>query len=77
MAFALTVICVSLMLGIVISFLYFVPLTLYSIPYILWLGSQNNKGMYRNISVQESTWHNVKNATKVYLSFITGRKPQL
>ncbi len=77
MELALTVICVSLILGIVISFLYFVPLTLYSIPYILWLGSQNTKGMYRNISVQESTWNNVKNATKVYLSFITGRKPQL
>lgn len=77
MELALTVICVSLILGIVISFLYFVPLTLYSIPYILWLGFQNTKGMYRNISVQESTWNNVKNATKVYLSFITGRKPQL
>lgn len=77
MELALTVICVSLILGIVISFLYFVPLTLYSIPYILWLGSQNTKGMYQNISVQESTWNNVKNATKVYLSFITGRKPQL
>lgn len=77
MEFALTVICVSFILGIVISFLYFVPLTLYSIPYILWLGSQSTKGMYQDISVQKSTWSNVKNATKVYLSFIIGRKPQL
>ncbi len=77
MEFALTVICVSLILGIAISFLYFVPLTLYSIPYILWLGFQNTKGTYQDISVQKSTWDNVKNATKLYLSFITRRKPQL
>lgn len=77
MEFALAVVCISLMLGAIVSFLYWIPLTVYLIPYTLWLGFQNTKGMYEDISVQESMLHNVKNATKVYFSFITGRKPLL
>lgn len=74
---AFTVFCFAFVLGVLLSFLYYVPLTLYSIPYILWIGYQNTKGMYQNISVQEGVWKNCKNATKVYISFFTGKKPEL
>lgn len=39
-----TVLIASLAIGFAVSIIIFVPLTLYIIPYCLWLGVQNTKG---------------------------------
>ena len=44
-----TVLIASLAIGFAVSIIIFVPLTLYIIPYCLWLGVQNTKGKYRHL----------------------------
>ncbi len=75
MEFALTVLCFSLMCGAALS-LCMIPLFLYTVPYILWLGSQRTRGRYQNVPA-EGLLKNIRNATRVYLSFLTGKKPAL
>lgn len=77
MALAFHVLCFSFFAGIVLSFLYYVPTTLYTVPYILWLGFQHNKGQYKDIDAGRGIWKDVWDATKVYAAWTTRRKPVL
>lgn len=52
-----------------------IPLTVYSVPYALWLGSQQQKGKYSHIKI--NSFRFVIDATKVYKSWITHTKPQI
>lgn len=64
----------ALCLGAIVSVLVFVPLTLYVIPYCLWVGSQNTRGKQLD-KKKESVFRSTKNATKLYKAWITRREP--
>lgn len=64
----------ALCVGAVISLLIYVPLTLYVIPYALWIGFQNNKGKQLD-KKKESVFRSAKNATKLYKAWILRREP--
>lgn len=69
------ILIVALASGVVLSILVFVPLTLYVLPYSIWLGAQQQKGMYIEQDVKQNgliRW--VRNATKVYKHWITGKE---
>ena len=63
--------------GAVIFFVIIVPLFVYTLPYAAWLGwNQGTKGIPRkqpSDKLPPFKWlsHNVKNATKLYRSWIT------
>ena len=64
----------SLCASAVLAFIIFVPLGIYSIPYALWVGSQNCAGRHLD-KKDEPLSKNVKNATKLYKSWILRKKP--
>jgi len=70
----LKVLVFALCAGAVISVLVFVPLTLYVIPYTLWIGFQNNKGKQLD-KKKEPVFRAVRNATKLYKAKLTGHEP--
>lgn len=70
----LTVLTASLAAGFIVSFLVFVPLSIYIIPYCLWLGFQNNKGHYRHLK-HSNFFHYVRNATRLYGSWLCRKAP--
>ena len=77
MDLAWIVLCISFFIGIVVCILFYVPTTLYVIPYILWLSSQRLKGEYKEITCNQGVFRDVRNATAVYLSVFTRKKPDL
>jgi len=77
MTLAYHVLCFTFFVGIVFCILFYVPTTLYTIPYILWLGFQHNKGQYKDIDVGRGMWKDVSDATKVYAAWVSRRKPIL
>ncbi len=70
----LKVLVFALCAGAVIAVLVFVPLTLYVIPYTLWIGFQNNKGKQLD-KKKEPVFRAVRNATKLYKAKLTGHEP--
>lgn len=72
--FALKLIAFALCAGAVISFIIFVPLTIYVIPYCLWVGSQNCVGKHKD-KKKESVFRSARNATILYKSWITRKEP--
>lgn len=64
----------ALCVGVVISLLIYLPLTLYVIPYALWIGFQNNKGKQLN-KKKECVFRSAKNATKLYKAWILRQEP--
>jgi hypothetical protein len=70
----LKVLVFALCAGAIISVLVFVPLTLYVIPYTLWVGSQNTKGKQLD-KKKEPVFQAVRNATKLYKAKLTGHEP--
>ena len=68
-----TVLIASLAIGFAVSIIIFVPLTLYIIPYCLWLGVQNTKGKYRHL--QDGNFRMARNATRLYGSWICHKAP--
>ena len=75
--FAVTfkILCVSLALGFAVSIIFFVPLTIYVIPYLLWVGTQNTKGKYRELSDVTNCFKVARNATALYKSWILHSTP--
>ncbi|MBU5312218.1 hypothetical protein KQI38_09280 [Tissierella carlieri] len=72
--FAFKIIIFALCAGVVISILVFVPLTLYVIPYCLWIGHQQTMGKHKD-KKKEGAFKTVKHATILYKSWITRKKP--
>ena len=68
------VIIVSLAVGVAVSIVVFVPLTIYIIPFCLWVGFQNNKGKYQNLK-EGSCFRMARNATSLYKSWIFHKAP--
>lgn len=75
-AVVIHVLLFALCAGVVISVVILVPTAIYSIPYCLWLGFQMTKGKYKD-KKNDSIFKTAKNATKVYFSWITRKKPAL
>ena len=69
-----TVLIASLAIGFAVSIIIFVPLTLYIIPYCLWLGVQNTKGKYRHLQ-DGNCFRMARNATRLYGSWICHKAP--
>lgn len=57
-----------------IAVLVFVPACIYTIPYALWMGSENTKGKQLD-KKNAPFWTSVKNATKLYKAWITRQEP--
>lgn len=70
----LKVVMFALCAGAAVAVLIFVPLTLYVVPYTLWIGFQNNKGNQLD-KKKESIFQTVRNATKLYKAKLTGKEP--
>lgn len=60
--------------GVVLSVLFFVPLTIYVIPYCLWIGSQNLVGKHLD-KKKEGVLKSTKHATILYKSWILRKEP--
>ena len=70
------VIVFALCAGVAISALIFIPLTIYIIPYCLWVGFQNNRGKHKDkLTKGEKLSKTAKDATKLYKAWITRREP--
>lgn len=74
--FAIKIVIFALCAGAVISFIIFVPLAIYCIPYCLWVGFQNNKGKCLDRK-KEGVAKTAKHATILYSNWIRGKKPSL
>lgn len=72
--FAFKILIIGLCVGAIISVLVFVPLSIYIIPYALWMGNQHSLGRHLD-KKQEKFWSIVRNATKLYASWISRKKP--
>ena len=70
----INVLVFALCVGAVISVLVYVPLTLYVIPYALWVGSQNTRGRHLD-KKKEKVFRSARNATKLYAAWISRREP--
>jgi threonine/homoserine/homoserine lactone efflux protein len=64
----------ALCAGAAIAVLIYVPPAIYCIPYFLWLGFQMNKGKHKELK-NETFFKSVRNATRLYISWISGRAP--
>lgn len=72
--FALKLLIFALCAGVVISFLVFVPLTIYNIPYCLWVGNQHTLGRHKD-KMKEGVFKTTKHATILYKSWILRKEP--
>ncbi|MEF2968360.1 hypothetical protein V3851_23705 [Paenibacillus sp. M1] len=72
--FAFKILLFALCAGAIIAVIIFVPLSIYIIPYSLWLGNQHTMGRYVE-KKNDKFFKIVKSATKVYGSWIRGKKP--
>jgi hypothetical protein len=66
--------CAGAIIGVVFAVLILFPLTLYTIPYSLWIGSQNCIGKHLD-KKKEKFFRTVRNATRLYKAKLTGREP--
>lgn len=71
---AVKVLVFSLCLAVALAVIVFVPLTLYCIPYALWVGSQNTRGRHKD-KQKEPLRRSVRNATRLYAAWITRKEP--
>lgn len=71
------IIVFGLCLGAIISVFVFVPITLYLLPYLGWLGVQQSKGYYTDRIITHDGYRvSIKNATRLYKHWITGQELQ-
>lgn len=73
---AFTVLIWAVGLGVAASIVVFVPLTIYVIPYELWVGNEQQMGRQKD-KRKEKAFQAVKNATKLYGAWIRHQKPVL
>jgi hypothetical protein len=66
----------ALCAGVVVSILVFVPLSLYIIPYALWVGNEQTMGRQMD-KKKQTPFQAAKNATKLYGAWIRRQKPTL
>lgn len=72
------VIVFTLCAGVAISAIIFIPLTIYIIPYCLWVGFQHNKGKQKDkLTKGEKLTRTASDATKVYKAWLIGKEPIL
>lgn len=64
----------ALAMGFLVSIITFVPLTVYIIPFCLWVGFQNNKGQHKELK-GGSVFHMARNASILYRSWIFHKTP--
>jgi fatty acid desaturase len=72
--FALGILIFALCAGAVISFVIFVPLFIYIIPYYWWIACQHSIGKHKDKD-GEKLLRSVRNATILYKSWITKKEP--
>ncbi|PHJ38543.1 hypothetical protein P378_08545 [Desulforamulus profundi] len=72
--FVLKLIVFALCAGVVISFIVFVPLTIYVAPYCLWVGHQHTLGRHKD-KMKEGVFKTAKHATILYKSWILRKEP--
>lgn len=72
--FMVYVLIFGLCLGAGLAVIVYVPLTIYVIPYSLWVGFQNNVGKHKD-KRKEKLSRTVRNATILYKSWILHREP--
>jgi len=72
--FVLKLIVFALCAGVVISFIVFVPLTIYVAPYCLWVGHQHTLGRHKD-KMKEGVLKTAKHATILYKSWILRKEP--
>ncbi len=72
--FVLQILFFGLCLGAGISVIIFVPLSIYIIPYRLWIGFQNQVGKHKE-KRNEKLFKTARNATILYKSWILHREP--
>ena len=63
-------------LGVFISVFILLPLFIYAIPYCFWVGGQNCAGRQLD-KKKEKFLSTIKNASRLYKCWLTGRKPTL
>lgn len=73
---ALFILTFAVALGLIVAVPLFIILTVYQIPYALWIGSQNVKGEQLDKKT-EPLQSSLKNATKLYKCWIFGKSPTL
>ena len=64
----------ALAIGFSVSIIVFVPLTIYIIPFCLWVGFQNNKGRYKELK-KGNAFRMACNASTLYKSWIFHKAP--
>lgn len=64
----------ALAMGFLVSIIVFVPLTVYIIPFCLWVGFQNNKGQHKELK-EGSVFRMARNASILYRSWIFHKAP--
>lgn len=72
--YAINLLVFILCAGVVVSIVVLVPLAVYTIPYDLWVGSQNTRGKHKD-KRKEPFFRSVRNATRLYIAWITRREP--
>ncbi len=73
--FVLKLVVFALCAGAAISIIVFVPLTIYAIPYCLWVGHQHTIGKHKDKMQKEGIFKTARNATILYKSWITRKEP--
>lgn len=68
------ILIIAIAVGILFAVVVFVPLSIYVIPYCLWVGTQNTKGKYLELR-KDNVFRMAGNATKLYKSWITHKAP--
>lgn len=71
---AFHVLIFALAVGFLVSIIVFVPLTIYNIPFYLWVGFQNNKGRHKDLK-SGSVFRMARNASALYKSWIFHTTP--
>lgn len=71
---AFHILILALAVGFLVSIVVFVPLTVYIIPFCLWVGFQNNRGKYKELK-EGSVFRMAANATVLYRSWIFHKTP--
>lgn len=76
MEYILSILALGFLLGAFIIFVFIIPPTIYSIPYLFWLGKQHCAGRYKDIG-DRGIYGTAANATRFYISLFSGNLPVL
>ena len=74
LSFLLSSIITGAGIAVILAIAIGIPMTIYVIPYCLWIGGQNNIGKHKD-KKKETPINTVKNATKLYKCWIRKQEP--